>query len=93
MKYFDEAMKVATSKPYDYLDPRNVEFDKDYDTFMAKTDTLKDDIGKMIEKNYADVWETPQGFRFLIRFENVIPGCLKDFTGLCKICCLIEYLF
>lgn len=63
---------MATSKSYDYLDPRNIEFDSDYDIFMSKTDILKEKIGGIIEKNYADVWETPQGIRFLTRFEKVI---------------------
>lgn len=71
MKTFEEAKKIATSKSYDYLDPRNTDFDKDYDDFMTKTDTLKESIGEIIEKNYADVWETPQGIRFLTRFEKV----------------------
>lgn len=71
MKTFEETKKVATSKSYDYLDPRNLEFDKDYDIFMTETDALKKDIGQIIETNYADVWETPQGIRFLTRFENV----------------------
>ncbi|KAK0178414.1 hypothetical protein PV328_002364 [Microctonus aethiopoides] len=70
-KSFEEAKKVATSKSYDYLDPRNIEFDSDYDIFMSKTDILKEKIGGIIEKNYADVWETPQGIRFLTRFEKV----------------------
>ncbi|TGZ53817.1 Dynein heavy chain 5, axonemal, partial [Temnothorax longispinosus] len=71
MKTFEEAKKIATSKSYDYLDPRNTDFDIDYDDFMAKTNTLKENIGEIIEKNYADVWETPQGIRFLTRFEKV----------------------
>ncbi|XP_008556957.2 dynein axonemal heavy chain 5 [Microplitis demolitor] len=70
-KYFEEAKKIATNKSYDYLDPRNTEFDKDYDVFMSKTNILKENIGGIIEKNYADVWETPQGIRFLTRFEKV----------------------
>lgn len=76
MKTFDEAKKIATSKSYDYLDPRNTDFDTDYDDFMAKTDALKENIGEIIEKNYADVWETPQGIRFLTRFEKVINMCI-----------------
>lgn len=72
MKTFEEAKKIATSKSYDYLDPRNTDFDIDYDDFMAKTNMLKENIGEIIEKNYADVWETPQGIRFLTRFEKVI---------------------
>lgn len=72
MKTFEETMKFATTKSYDYLDPRNIDFDMDYDTFMAETSTLKEKIGEIIEKNYADVWETPQGIRFLTRFEKVI---------------------
>ncbi|EZA60758.1 Dynein heavy chain 5, axonemal [Ooceraea biroi] len=71
MTTFDEAKKIATSKSYDYLDSRNIDFDTDYDDFMAKTDALKEDIGDIIETNYADVWETPHGIRFLIRFEKV----------------------
>lgn len=70
IKTFEEAKKIATSKSYDYLDPRNVEFDGDYDSFMSKTDTLKRNVGCIIETNYADVWETPQGIRFLTRFEK-----------------------
>lgn len=72
MKTFEETKKIATSKSYDYLDPRNIDFDTDYNDFMTKTDSLKEEIGEIIEKNYADVWETPQGIRFLTRFEKVI---------------------
>ncbi|XP_063990451.1 dynein axonemal heavy chain 5 [Diachasmimorpha longicaudata] len=68
---FEEAKKVATGKSYDYLDPRNTDFDRDYDVFMSKTDALKAHVGDIIEKNYTDVWETPQGIRFLTRFEKV----------------------
>lgn len=71
MKTFDEAKKIATTKHYDYLDPRNQQFDADYDEFMSKIDALKKSIGTVIENNYADVWETPQGIRFLTRFEKV----------------------
>lgn len=71
IKNFEEAEQVATAKSYDYLDPRNADFDTDYDDFMTKTDVLKQNIGNIIEKNYADVWETPQGIRFLTRFEKV----------------------
>lgn len=71
MKVFEEAKQIATNKSYDYLDPRNFEFDTDYDEFMVRTDNLKESIGDIIEKNYADVWETPQGIRFLTRFEKV----------------------
>lgn len=78
MKSFEEAKKIATSKSYDYLDPRNTDFDEDYDDFMTKTDELKESIGEIIEKNYADVWETPQGIRFLTRFEKVISLFYKS---------------
>lgn len=71
IRTFEAAEKVATAKGYDYLDPRNTEFDTDYNDFMTKTDSLKQNIGNIIEKNYADVWETLQGIRFLTRFEKV----------------------
>lgn len=71
IRTFEEAEKIATTRSYDYLDPRNIDFDTDYDEFISKTDILKQNIGNIIEKNYADVWETPQGIRFLTRFEKV----------------------
>lgn len=79
MKTFEEAKKIATNKNYDYLDPRNIEFDMDYDEFMEKTEELKQNIGQIIEVNYADVWETPQGIRFLTRFEKVYNFTLQFF--------------
>lgn len=71
VEVFEEANKIATSKSYDYLDPRNNEFDRDYDVFITKTNELKQHIGNIIERNYLDVWETPQGIKFLTRFEKV----------------------
>ncbi|XP_076639069.1 dynein axonemal heavy chain 1 isoform X1 [Colletes latitarsis] len=71
IKTFEEAENIATTRSYDYLNPRNADFDTDYDDFMSKTEALKQNIGGIIEKNYADVWETPQGIRFLTRFEKV----------------------
>ncbi|KAJ8672889.1 hypothetical protein QAD02_004150 [Eretmocerus hayati] len=71
MKIFEENKKVVTSKNYDYLDPRNNEFDTDHDEFMSSIEEMKKNVGSTIEKNYADVWETPQGIRFLTRFEKI----------------------
>ncbi|KAJ9592734.1 hypothetical protein L9F63_015614, partial [Diploptera punctata] len=67
----EEAKAGITSKTYDYLDHRNSEFDADFDIFLKKTDKLKEGIGALIEENFSSVWETPQGIRFLIRFEKV----------------------
>lgn len=69
---FDEAKKVVTTCQYDYLDYRNNEFDKDYQVFEGKTNTLRESIGNTIEINFSSVWETPQGIKFLTRFEKVI---------------------
>ncbi|XP_037924624.1 dynein heavy chain 5, axonemal isoform X2 [Hermetia illucens] len=71
MATFEEAKKEILSKKYDYLDHRNAEFNTDYERFMTKTDTLKESIANMIERNFETVWETPQCIRFLIRFEKV----------------------
>lgn len=71
IKTFEEAVTVATSKTYDYLDSRNSEFNQDFNVFMKSTDELRNNLGNIIEQNYADVWETPQGVRFLTKFEKV----------------------
>lgn len=81
MATFDEAKKEVLSKKYEYLDHRNLEYNVDFQNFMAKTDTLKESIAAMIEFNFDTVWETPQGIRFLIRFEKVsekIPLSMMD---------------
>ncbi|CAG9558497.1 unnamed protein product [Danaus chrysippus] len=71
MHSFNEAKKAVTSCQYDYLDYRNNDFDKDYQAFEDKTHTLRESIGHTIEVNFASVWETPQGIKFLTRFEKV----------------------
>jgi dynein heavy chain len=68
---FEQAKAGITTKTYDYLDQHDIEFDADFDIFLEKTDKLKESIGTLIEENFASVWETPQGIRFLTRFEKV----------------------
>lgn len=71
MQNFNEAKSVIVNKPYDYLDQRNTEFDTDFEEFISRTNALKDRIGELIEESFASVWETPQGIKFLVRFEKV----------------------
>lgn len=68
---FNEAKSIVVNKSYDYLDQRNNEFDTDFQEFISSTDALKNHIGDMIEESFASVWETPQGIKFLARFEKV----------------------
>lgn len=71
MGTFEEAKLAVLVKKYDYLDHRNLEFNEDFELFMSKTNALKESIASMIENNFDSVWETPQGIKFLIRFEKV----------------------
>nr|XP_013189103.1 unnamed protein product [Amyelois transitella] len=71
MHTFDELKKAVTTCQYDYLDYRNNEFDKDHHIFEEKTNALRESIGNTIEVNFSSVWETPQGIKFLTRFEKV----------------------
>lgn len=68
---FEEAKKSIVSKKYDYLNHRNIEFNKDYESFINKTDSLKVIIANLIESSFDTVWETPQCIRFLVRLEKV----------------------
>ncbi|XP_015833540.2 dynein axonemal heavy chain 5 isoform X3 [Tribolium castaneum] len=68
---FNEIKSIVMNKTYDYLDQRNNEFNNDFKAFLAQTDELKENIGNIIERNFDSVWETPQGIRFLTRFEKV----------------------
>lgn len=71
MNQFEEGKKEVVNKHYDYLDHRNIDFNSDFQSFMSKTNTLKQSIANLIEFNFDSVWETPQGIRFLVRFEKV----------------------
>ncbi|KAK9877873.1 hypothetical protein WA026_020099 [Henosepilachna vigintioctopunctata] len=68
---FTELKSIVINKKYDYLDQRNADFDNDFKVFLAKTDEMKEHLSEMIEKNFDNVWETPQGIKFLARFEKV----------------------
>lgn len=71
MQNFTEIKALIVNKQYDYLDQRNVVFEQDFQNFLDHTDELKDKIADIIEENFDSVWETPQGVRFLTRFEKV----------------------
>lgn len=71
IRTFNDAKNEIMSKNYDYLNQRNTDFDQDYDIFINKTNVLKQTIANTIEENFADIWETRQGFKFLTRFEKV----------------------
>ncbi|CAG9857423.1 unnamed protein product [Phyllotreta striolata] len=68
---FSDIKQAIVSKQYDYLDHRNVDFDADFGAFMAQTEQLRQGIAETVERNFDSVWETPQGIRFLTRFEKV----------------------
>ncbi|KAF6202133.1 hypothetical protein GE061_004531 [Apolygus lucorum] len=71
IKQFNEIKEGITSKTYDYLDHRNQEFDNDFEEMIANTNALKERIANTIEENYAGIWETLQGVKFLNRFEKI----------------------
>ncbi|KAI5700773.1 hypothetical protein M8J75_002754 [Diaphorina citri] len=71
MKVFTEIKNKTCNKDYDYLDQRNSQFDEDFQDFLRRTNQLKEKIGAQIEENFANVWESPQGIKFLTRFEQV----------------------
>ncbi|XP_057658943.1 dynein axonemal heavy chain 5 [Diorhabda carinulata] len=68
---FGEIKQIVTNKTYDYLDHRNNEFESDFEMFLTNTEQLRQGVAESIEKNFDSVWETPQGIRFLTRFEKV----------------------
>lgn len=84
MQTFEEAKALVVDKKYDYLDQRNSQFDIDFKQFLNQTDELKEAIGNVIEKNFDSVWETPQGIRFLARFEKVVSTFKYDIKDNCK---------
>lgn len=71
MQSFEDSKAVVMNKSYDYLDQRNVQFDQDFQAFLTKMDELKEEIANTIERNFEGIWETPEGIKFLTRFEKV----------------------
>lgn len=68
---FEEIKGIVMNKQYDYLDQRNLDFENDFKNFLGHIEELKESISEMIERNFDSVWETPQGIKFLTRFEKV----------------------
>ncbi|CAG9138633.1 unnamed protein product [Plutella xylostella] len=50
---------------------RHTSLDSSFQAFEHKTNLLRESIGNTIEENFSSVWETPQGIKFLTRFEKV----------------------
>ena len=65
------AVKDVTSRSYDYLNHRLIGFDQHLCEFEARLNDLKLYVGSYVEKVYNPVWESPQGMRFLQKFERI----------------------
>ena len=70
-KFFDNAVKILTMKDYDYLDFRNIAFDKDYGDFLNRMDSLTEKMKNKLESTYDGIWDTPHSFQYLARFQNL----------------------
>ena len=70
-KFFDNAVKILTMKDYDYLDFRNMAFDKDYGDFLNRMDSLTEKMTTKLESTYDGIWDTPHSFQYLARFQNL----------------------
>ncbi|XP_066156829.1 dynein axonemal heavy chain 5 [Euwallacea fornicatus] len=68
---FTEIKAIVINKQYDYLDQRNASFEEDFSNFLENIEMLKEKIADTVERSFDSVWETPQGIRFLTRFEKV----------------------
>ncbi|BES98150.1 dynein heavy chain [Nesidiocoris tenuis] len=91
IKQFNEIKNGITSKTYDYLDHRNQDFDNDFEQLIANTNMLKERIANTIEENYAGIWETLQGVKFLNRFEKIsgkipLKQMSEKYTRILKFC-------
>ena len=70
-KSFEAAVRILTLKDYDYLDFRNQHFDKDYQDFLNRMDTLTERLRTKLETTYDGIWDTPHAFQYLTRFEKL----------------------
>lgn len=81
IKKFNEIKDIIMKKTYDYLDQKNTAFDVDYSAFRHQVEALIKQLAAIIEASFDSVWETPQGIKFLVRFEKVaakIPICKME---------------
>ena len=70
-KKFNAAVKQLTEKDYDYLDFRNLSFDRDYSDFLGRMDDLTGRLQAKLESTYDGIWDTPHAFQYLTRFEKL----------------------
>ena len=70
-KKFNTAVKALTEKDYDYLDFRNMAYDRDYGDFLNRMDDLTSRLQTKLEAAYDSIWDTPHAFQYLDRFERL----------------------
>ena len=65
------AVKDVISRSYDYLNHRLFGFEQHLYELEARLSDLKLYVGSYLERIYDPVWESPQGMRFLLKFERI----------------------
>ena len=70
-KKFNAAVIQLTEKDYDYLDFRNLSYDRDYSDFLNRMDDLTGRLQAKLETTYDGIWDTPHAFQYLARFERL----------------------
>ena len=70
-KKFEAAVNLLTQKDYDYLDFRNMAFDRDYGDFLNRMDDLTGRLQVKLETTYDGIWDTPHAFQYINRFERL----------------------
>ena len=68
---FKEMSEEMQVKPYDCLNYRDRSFEVDHDAFRSRCDNLVKRIRDMLQDAFVDVWDSTQGFDYLLRFEKV----------------------
>ncbi|XP_037081499.1 LOW QUALITY PROTEIN: dynein heavy chain 8, axonemal-like [Pollicipes pollicipes] len=76
-KKFTEAFNTIKKKTYDFLDPRKLDFDQDYEVFQNQIFQLEKALQAFMDKSFNSISSASDALRLMHRFELLKLDCLE----------------
>ena len=76
-KKFSDIFNTIKKKTYDFLDPRKMDFDQDYENFQNQIFQLEKALQAFLDKSFTNIRTVSDALRLMRRFELLKLDCLE----------------
>ncbi|XP_043198855.1 dynein axonemal heavy chain 8-like [Amphibalanus amphitrite] len=76
-KKFTDIFNTIKKKTYDFLDPRKMDFDQDYENFQNQIFQLERALQAFLDKSFTNIRTVSDALRLMHRFELLKLDCLE----------------